>query len=72
MLAGAVDPYDDPSTLLETTKYLFVSIALPGPISVSHPPGARSVGEYFPAMCWPPVPPCVTRIALRPSGASRP
>ena len=55
-----------------TTKYWFVSIALPGPMSPSHQPAAASVGACLPAACWLDVKPWVTRIALRPSAARRP
>ena len=70
--AGAVEPYDEPSMLDDTTKKRVVSIALPGPMSPSQEPAVGSDGEYLPAACWLDVKPCVTRIALRPSGASRP
>lgn len=44
MLAGLVEPYDEPIILDATTKKRSVSIALPGPITLSHHPDFASVG----------------------------
>src|SRR5579863_9114855 len=39
MEEGPVVPRHPPSTLVQITKYLFVSNALPGPTMLSHQPG---------------------------------
>jgi hypothetical protein len=43
-LAGPVEPYDEPSMLEDTTNQRSVSIALPGPIRLSHQPASSSAG----------------------------
>src|SRR3954451_6688941 len=61
--AGPVVPRQPPSTLLQSTKYLFVSNALPGPIMLSHQPGLPLSG-LIPAACASPEKACRTRMAL--------
>jgi hypothetical protein len=41
---GPVDPLQPPMTLEQSTKNLFVSKALPGPMQSSHQPGSVSSG----------------------------
>ena len=40
--AGPVEPMHPPSTLEQMTKYLSVSMPLPGPVMMSHQPGRAS------------------------------
>ena len=47
--AGPVVPWQPPSTFAHTTKYLSVSIGLPGPMSPSHQPGVGWPGPAGPA-----------------------
>src|SRR5882724_12715679 len=61
--AGPVVPRHPPSTLLQITKYLLVSNALPGPIMLSHQPGLPVSGE-MPAACASPLNACSTRMAF--------
>src|SRR5690625_6228345 len=42
MLAGPVEPMQEPSELMHSTKYLSVSMCFPGPTMSSHQPGERS------------------------------
>ena len=43
MLAGPVEPKQEPTALMQMTKYVLVSIAKPGPMMASHHPGVGSV-----------------------------
>ena len=61
--AGPVVPRQPPSTLVQITKYLLVSKALPGPIMLSHQPGLP-VSWLMPAACASPEKACSTRMAL--------
>ena len=45
---GPVDPKHPPSTFVQMTKYLFVSIAFPGPTNSSHHPGFDEVDDDTP------------------------
>ena len=65
MLAGAVEPYDEPSMLDETTKYARCRSSCRD--RSDHPTSRfRRIGGVLPAAhVWLPVQPCVTRIALR-------
>src|ERR1017187_5310766 len=60
---GPVVPLHPPNTFVQTTKYLFVSNALCGPIMLSHQPGLP-VSALIPAACASPENACSTRIAL--------
>jgi len=48
---GPVVPLQPPRKLEQITKYLSVSMPLPGPIMASHQPGFASSGECLPAAC---------------------
>ena len=61
--AGPVEPLQPPKTLEQMTKYLSVSNAFPGPITISHHPGLASP-ECQPAAWASPVSAWQTRIAL--------
>jgi hypothetical protein len=63
MEEGPVVPRHPPSTLLQITKYLLVSNALPGPIMLSHQPGLP-VSWLMPAAWASPENACSTRMAL--------
>ena len=60
---GPVVPRHPPSTLVQMTKYRFVSKALPGPIMLSHHPGLP-VSGLIPAAWASPEKACKTRMAL--------
>ena len=62
--AGPVDPLQPPSTFAPMTKYLSVSSALPGPMSMSHQPARLSVLRWKPATCASPESAWHTRMAL--------
>ena len=55
-----------------TTKYLSVSMALPGPMIASQYPAAFSSGLYRPAACEVPEKKCATKMALSPAALSLP
>ena len=63
--AGPVEPLQPPNTLLQTTKYLSVSIPLPGPTRLVHQPPT-------PETCESPVSAWQTRMALDLSTLSSP
>src|SRR5690625_5429156 len=42
MLAGPVEPMQEPRELMHSTKYFSVSMCFPGPTMSSHQPGERS------------------------------
>ena len=69
---GPVDPWQPPSTLAHTTKYLSVSMGLPGPIVSSHHPGAVWPRPAGPAAWLSPVHAWQTSTALAASASRRP
>src|SRR5882672_6271073 len=67
-VAGLIEPGPEVPrqplrTLVQITKYLFVSKALPGPIMLSHQPALPPSGSV-PAACASPEKACSTRMAL--------
>ena len=72
MLDGPVVPLQPPKIFVHTTKYLFVSNALFGPIIVSHQPGFLSFSLWYPAAWASPVSAWITKIAFEPSSLSFP
>ncbi len=71
-LEGPVVPWQPPSTLGATTKYLSVSRASPGPTSPSHQPGLGCPGPSGPVMWESPVRACSTRTPLVPCASGSP
>ena len=63
--AGPVEPLHPPNTFEQITKYLSVSNAFPGPITISHHPGfSFLLPVYLPAACASPVSAWQTKIAF--------
>ena len=60
---GPHEPIHPPITFAHITKYLFVSIALPGPTAVTHQPSFLVIG-FVPLTNWSPVNAWKIRIAL--------
>jgi len=54
-LVPSDEPLQPPSTLEQITKYLLVSMPLPGPTMISHQPGLRSAASWKPATWASPV-----------------
>src|SRR5262245_65644371 len=72
VLAGAVEPYEEPSMFDDTTKYRSVSMDLPEPTRPLHQPANGMSGVGALAAKWLPVKRGGTRSGLRPYGAASP